>query len=157
MRCIAIFSDHSSSLRARYSACCAHASFAPNSCAGANARAISAASLATVTRKRVRDAARALGETARVLDTLSYRAVLARGFTLVRGADGQLRRRAATVNAGEKLTITFADGERSATASGAPEARPMAAATRGGKGTKGRAICSSRSSILRLWRVVVPR
>ena len=74
--------------------------------------------------KRVRDAARALGETARVLDTLSYRAVLARGFTLVRGADGQLRRRAATVNAGEKLTITFADGERSATASGAPETRP---------------------------------
>jgi exodeoxyribonuclease VII large subunit len=87
--------------------------------------------------KRVRDSRRALGETARVLDTLSYRAVLARGFTLVRGADGQLRRRAAAVSAGEKLTITFADGERGAVASGAPQTKPEAKGGLRPKGGKG--------------------
>jgi len=87
--------------------------------------------------KRVRDAGRALGETARVLDTLSYRAVLARGFTLVRGADRRLRRRASAVNSGEKLIITFADGERAATASGAPEAKPAANRPHPVKGGRG--------------------
>ncbi len=87
--------------------------------------------------KRVRDAGRALGEAARVLDTLSYRAVLARGFALVRGADGRLHRRAAEVRAGEKLTITFADGEQPAIAGGKPAARPEAGVPRRSKGAKG--------------------
>ena len=39
----------------------------------------------------------------RVLDSISYRAVLERGFALVRGADGKIRRRAADIKAGEAL------------------------------------------------------
>ena len=69
----------------------------------------------------------------RVLDTLSYRAVLERGFALVRGAYERLRRRAAVVKSGEKLTITFADGEQAAIASGAPQANTTPRA----KGAKG--------------------
>ncbi len=46
----------------------------------------------------------------RVLDSVSYRAVLARGFALVRGADGMLRRHAAEIVRGESLSLTFGDG-----------------------------------------------
>jgi exodeoxyribonuclease VII large subunit len=46
----------------------------------------------------------------RVLDSVSYRAVLARGFALVRGADGTLRRLATEIARGESLSLTFGDG-----------------------------------------------
>jgi exodeoxyribonuclease VII large subunit len=46
----------------------------------------------------------------RVLDGVSHHAVLARGFALVRGADGTLRARAAAIVAGEHLSLTFDDG-----------------------------------------------
>lgn len=52
----------------------------------------------------------------RLLDGVSYRAALERGFALVRGADGRVRRRAAQLTAGEKLILAFADGEAEATA-----------------------------------------
>jgi len=87
--------------------------------------------------KRVNDSRRTLGEIGRVLDTLSYRAVLQRGFALVHGGDGKLRRRASAVSAGERLTITFTDGERGAVASGAPQEKPHGKAppaTKRGKG-----------------------
>ena len=58
---------------------------------------------------------------ARVLEGISYRAVLERGFALVRGEDGNVRRSKASVKAGEALTLTFADGEASATAGGAAD------------------------------------
>ena len=87
--------------------------------------------------KRVSDSRRTLREIGRVLDTLSYRAVLARGFALVRGGDGKLRRRTAAVSAGERLTITFADGERGAVASGAPQAKQHGKALPPAKGGKG--------------------
>ena len=54
----------------------------------------------------------------RLLDRISYTSVLARGFALVRGEDGVLRRRAAALSSGEGFTLIFADGEASATASG---------------------------------------
>jgi exodeoxyribonuclease VII large subunit len=60
---------------------------------------------------------------ARVLDGISYRAVLERGFALVRGEDGTVRRRAGTVKNGEALTLTFADGEAKVVA-GEGGARP---------------------------------
>ena len=60
---------------------------------------------------RLRSAGAALEGYARILDSLSYRSVLARGFALVRGVDGTLRRRASSVVPGETLTLTFADGE----------------------------------------------
>jgi exodeoxyribonuclease VII large subunit len=55
---------------------------------------------------------------ARVLESISHHAVLERGFALVRGEDGAVRRRASAVKPGETLTLTFADGDRSATAQG---------------------------------------
>jgi len=44
--------------------------------------------------------------------------VLARGFALVRGEDGKLRRRAAALAPGENLALVFADGEAAAVAAG---------------------------------------
>lgn len=47
---------------------------------------------------------------AKLLSTLSYQNVLARGFTLVRGPGGVMLRRAADVTPGLALDIEFADG-----------------------------------------------
>ena len=52
----------------------------------------------------------------RILESVSYRAVLERGFALVKGADGSVRRRAAGVKSGEALNLSFADGEVGAVA-----------------------------------------
>jgi exodeoxyribonuclease VII large subunit len=60
---------------------------------------------------------------ARLLDGVSYRKVLERGFALVRGEDGQVRRRAAALKPGESLTLTFADGDTPATAGGTAKSR----------------------------------
>jgi exodeoxyribonuclease VII large subunit len=67
-------------------------------------------------RGRHAQARRHLEGLVRVLDGISYRAVLERGFALVRGEDGTVRRRAETVQSGESLTLTFADGEARAVA-----------------------------------------
>jgi exodeoxyribonuclease VII large subunit len=62
------------------------------------------------------------------LEAGSYQSVLARGFALVRDADGQPVTRAADVAAGARLSIAFADGAVGATADGpaarAPRAKP---------------------------------
>ncbi len=60
----------------------------------------------------------------RVLESSSYRSALERGFALVRGEDGKVRRRAAAIAAGDHLTLTFADGEQAATAAGAAPPKP---------------------------------
>jgi exodeoxyribonuclease VII large subunit len=60
----------------------------------------------------------------RVLESSSYRSALERGFALVRGEDGKVRRRAAAIAAGEPLTLTFADGEQAATAAGTATPKP---------------------------------
>jgi exodeoxyribonuclease VII large subunit len=73
---------------------------------------------------RVQEAARGLESCGRVLESVSYRAVLERGFTLVRGADGKLRRRASLLKPAERLVLVFADGEAGATATG--RSRPPA-------------------------------
>ncbi|SEA67460.1 exodeoxyribonuclease VII large subunit [Rubrimonas cliftonensis] len=57
--------------------------------------------------------------TARLLAGLSHRATLARGFALVRGADGAVLKRAANVSPGAGLEIEFADGRVAAAAGGA--------------------------------------
>jgi exodeoxyribonuclease VII large subunit len=69
-----------------------------------------------------------LDSLARLLDGISYRAALERGFALVRGADGKVRRRAAAITAGERLTLAFADGEVSANAGGDAQAATARAA-----------------------------
>ena len=55
-------------------------------------------------------ARRKLDGQAKLLSTLSYQNVLARGFTLVRGADGAMLRRVSEVKPGAALDIEFADG-----------------------------------------------
>jgi len=59
-----------------------------------------------------------------LLDALSYRAVLERGFTLVRGEGGRPLHSAADIGLGAALTLEFADGSVGATANGAPTSRP---------------------------------
>jgi len=67
-----------------------------------------------------------LENASRVLESLSYKGVLERGFVLVRGADGGIRRRAEAVKSGERLSLTFTDGAREAFAGGAPAPVPAA-------------------------------
>jgi exodeoxyribonuclease VII large subunit len=55
----------------------------------------------------------------RMLESVSYKGVLERGFALVKG-EGGLKRRAADLKPGEALTLTFADGDAAATAGGKP-------------------------------------
>jgi exodeoxyribonuclease VII large subunit len=62
------------------------------------------------------DAARRLQGLSRVLDSVSHKSALERGFALVRGENGAVRRRAAALKPGEALTLSFADGEALAVA-----------------------------------------
>jgi exodeoxyribonuclease VII large subunit len=71
-------------------------------------------------RARLSEDRKRLESLSRVLEGISYRGVLDRGFALVRGADGSIRRRADAVQAGERLSLTFADGPREAIAGGIP-------------------------------------
>ncbi|MGX6648157.1 exodeoxyribonuclease VII large subunit [Maricaulaceae bacterium MS644] len=48
------------------------------------------------------------------LESLSHKSVLARGFALVTGADGNLVRAASALQDGQAVTLGFADGERAA-------------------------------------------
>jgi exodeoxyribonuclease VII large subunit len=59
-----------------------------------------------------------LDSVSRILEGVSYRAVLERGFALVRGADGHVRRRADAIRSGEALSLMFGDGEAGAVATG---------------------------------------
>jgi exodeoxyribonuclease VII large subunit len=65
---------------------------------------------------RVRRAQASLEGCARVLESVSYRAILNRGFALIRGPLGELRRRAGEVVPGERLALIFADAETRAVA-----------------------------------------
>jgi exodeoxyribonuclease VII large subunit len=74
---------------------------------------------------RLAQAGRHLDGLGRVLEGVSYRSALERGFALVRGDDGAIRRRAEAVRHGEGLSITFADGPVDAVATGgSAPARP---------------------------------
>lgn len=78
--------------------------------------------------RRLRRMREALTGQARVLQSVSYERVLARGFALVTRVDGALVRSAASVADGDALRLRFADGERDVTAGtgGAPrEAAPV--------------------------------
>jgi len=75
---------------------------------------------------RLAQARRQLEGVVRELELISYRAVLERGFALVRGADGTVRRRAAALQPGEGLTLTFADGDAPAQAGPAGESAEKA-------------------------------
>ena len=80
--------------------------------------------------RRVERARLALEALAKLLHTVSHESVLERGFALVHGADGGLKRRQSEVKPGEALRLTFRDGDVAATAeggaSGAPKRRSKA-------------------------------
>jgi exodeoxyribonuclease VII large subunit len=69
------------------------------------------------------DKTAALGGLQRLLNSLSYEQVLARGFVVVRNATGQPLTRAAAVASGDTLDLQFADGHVAALAAGAGTAR----------------------------------
>jgi exodeoxyribonuclease VII large subunit len=83
----------------------------------------------------LRRAQDALSQQARVLQSVSYERVLARGFALVTRADGALVRTAAGVADGDALRLRFADAEVVATAGASltvsprPETAPAAEQT----------------------------
>ena len=84
---------------------------------------------------------RGLAAQARMLQSLSYRSVLGRGFAVVRDQDRTLVAHAAEVHSGTMLSIEFADGEVSALASSAgasaPQPRKQARAKSGKPGEPG--------------------
>ena len=59
----------------------------------------------------------------KLLETLSYRNVLARGYALVQDEAGQIVTTQAAARPGEALTLSFADGEVGVVVAGAPVAR----------------------------------
>jgi exodeoxyribonuclease VII large subunit len=81
-----------------------------------------------------------LDSQAKLLQTLGYHNVLARGFALVRGADGAMLRRAAEIGPGAALDIEFADGHLNAHADNGerktePAAKPSARRSDGKQGS----------------------
>ena len=66
--------------------------------------------------RRLTRATDALRQQSRVLDSVSYERVLARGFALVTGPDGLLLRSASAITEGDGLKLRFNDGEVAATA-----------------------------------------
>jgi exodeoxyribonuclease VII large subunit len=81
---------------------------------------------------RLAEKRRALEGLSRQLESVSYKSVLSRGFALVRGEDGSIRRRADALKPGEHLSLTFADGIAEATAIGAGTPKPKAPAKKTG-------------------------
>ncbi|ODN69295.1 exodeoxyribonuclease VII large subunit [Methylobrevis pamukkalensis] len=69
----------------------------------------------------------ALDRTARLLDAVSYTAVLGRGFALVRDETGAPLRAVADTKAGQTVSIEFADGRIGARIDGEPP--PLVAST----------------------------
>jgi len=84
---------------------------------------------------RLAEARRHVEGLGRVLESISYRSALARGFALVRGADGAIRRRAAEISGAETLRLTFADGDAGAVATGNPAQPKSKRKPQGGQGS----------------------
>jgi exodeoxyribonuclease VII large subunit len=96
--------------------------------------------------RRIEAKQRQLESLAKLLASLSYQRVLARGYAIVRNEAGAMIRKAAEVAPGQVLELEFADGRIAAGAAGAPPAggdpaggagrtRPAAGPRRGGQGS----------------------
>ncbi len=88
-------------------------------------------------------ARRALDGSAKLLETLSHRSVLARGFALVRAADGKPVRSAQVLTAGDGIRLGFVDGEVAAEVSGSGGGR-ASGGQRGGTAGKADAAGSGQ-------------
>ena len=91
-----------------------------------------------------------LGADGAVLNAVSYRSVLARGFALVRDAARAPLRRAGSIAHGQALHPEFADGEIAATADGAAGGS-SARTSKSARARASRGRCSSgRSKVFRV-------
>lgn len=83
---------------------------------------------AAITRNLDRQSRR-LSKAASLLDAYSYQGVLARGYALVRDADGQVVRSVKTTKPGQSVELVFADGGTGAVISGSqPKSKPRKSA-----------------------------
>ncbi len=73
-----------------------------------------------------------LDASARMLDSLSHKSVLARGFVMVHREDGTLVRAAKELNSGDAINLTFADEQRKAVVDAQEPAKPRAKGKSGG-------------------------
>jgi exodeoxyribonuclease VII large subunit len=88
-----------------------------------------------VGRERVRQADERLAGSARLLESLSYRRVLARGYAVVRAEDRTAVTDASATRPGQRLAIEFRDRETQVVVEGAkPAARPARRAPKKGQG-----------------------
>jgi exodeoxyribonuclease VII large subunit len=69
-------------------------------------------------RRHLQTAAQTFVNLAKVLEAVSYKATLERGFVLVRGAGGRIHHRRAEIRTGEPLALQFSDGSIEALAEG---------------------------------------
>ena len=69
-------------------------------------------------RRHLSDLTQTLSAQGKLLETLSYKTTLSRGYAFVAGMKDRLIRRAADITPGESLTLTFADGTAAVTAEG---------------------------------------
>ena len=88
----------------------------------------------------LRGLSRRLEQAGRLNDSLSYKAVLERGFVVVHDASGAPVKRAAGLSAGDRVALQFADTSAGAIIAGdgaAPKSRPRAAKVGGSGGGQG--------------------
>jgi exodeoxyribonuclease VII large subunit len=87
---------------------------------------------------RLANLRRHIDSAGRLLEGVSYRGALERGFALVRGRDGAIRRRAMSISNCEPLALVFADGSVNAvagTSSTAGKSRPRSKPSSGTQGS----------------------
>ena len=82
---------------------------------------------------------RILDGTSKLLVSLSYQSALARGYALVRDADGQMIRMAKSLHPGAAISIEFSDGRAAAEIVGGPAPMPKAASDPGVKRSRPKA------------------
>ena len=85
---------------------------------------------------RLADRRGRLAQATRLVDSLSVKAVLDRGFVLVEREDGTLAKRATDIADGMRLTLRFADAERTAVAGDGSGPEPARQKPKGGGGQK---------------------
>src|SRR5690606_28460210 len=82
--------------------------------------------------RTIADRQAALTQAGKLLDTLSYRSVLARGYAVVKDMDGNLVHHREGLAPGEPLAVEFHDGEVGVTVSGSPVIRRKKTRSDGG-------------------------
>jgi exodeoxyribonuclease VII large subunit len=83
-----------------------------------------AARLAPAIRRTLESHRKHLDASARMLESLSHKSVLARGFVMVHREDGTLVRAAKDLNAGDAINLTFADDQKKAVVDPPESAKP---------------------------------